>query len=112
MEAKSSRARQLLFFIALALTNIIIMKDNVIYPISYIFYELFPEQTMGVNFMMSGPALFIVVSSLMVPWLMKYISKKALLVISCIAFTLTSAGGALILSLPWNGSISLSQISI
>lgn len=98
---EKSKVKQLLFFIAILLTNIIICTDYVIYPISYALYEAFPDQTGGVNFIISGPAVIIIFASLLVPVLLKYLSKKKLLVIGSIAFALTSIGGLLIESIPY-----------
>ncbi len=90
-----------MFYTVILLTNIIAMHDFVIFPIVNILYEMFPDSTAGVNFIISGPALFTFVSSLMTPFMMKFMSKKRLLSIVCIIFTVSSVFEAAIVSLPY-----------
>jgi len=101
MATEMSKTRKLLFYAALLLTNVIICTDYVIYPISYALYEAFPGSEAGINFIISGPAMIIIFASLLVPVILKFMSKKTLLVIGSAAFAITSIGGCLIESVPY-----------
>lgn len=101
MSVQLSKGKQILFYIAIFLTNIIVMHDYVILPIVNTLYELFPDSTAGVNFIVSGPALFALVSSLAVPYILNHISKKKLLGITCIVFTVSSISEAAVVALPY-----------
>lgn len=101
MSIQLSKGRQTLFYIALLLTNVIVMHDYVVVPLANTLYELFPNSTAGVNFIISGPAIIMFIASLLVPYLLKFISKKKLLSIVCIVFTVASIFEAAIVSLPY-----------
>lgn len=88
MKLKMSKMKAALFILAIMLTNIPIMADAVIIPISYNLYEAFPGYTNVVNFIVSGPQLIIAIASLIAaPLMMKY-SKKKILIVSGIVCAL------------------------
>lgn len=101
MSIQLSRPKRILFWAALILTHVISMHDMVIYPIVYTFYELFPDKMGGVNFIVSGPAVFMFVASLLAPYLLKVFKKKHLLVLCCVIFVVFSLGGAAVVSVPY-----------
>jgi MFS family permease len=82
MKIKMSRVKMAFFIIAVMLTNIPIMADGVIIPISNNLYQAFPNHTGAVNFIVSGPQLIIAVASIIAGPLMNKISKKRILVVS------------------------------
>lgn len=90
-----------LFIAALFMTNFIIMTDFVIYPIVDALYSHFPDQVNGVNFIVSGPSAIIVVTSLVVPAIMRRVDRKLLLVGGCMAFAVSAIGGCAIQSVPY-----------
>ena len=59
MSIQMSRARRWLFYLAIMLTNIVILGDTVIVPITYNLYQAYPDQTWAVNFIISGPPLIL-----------------------------------------------------
>lgn len=101
MKNKLSKGKELLFFLAIILTNVVVMHDFVIYPITNTLYKIFPNQTAGVSVIVSGPAIVMVIVSLLVPYLLKQINKKHLLSIACIIFACASIGGSAISSVPY-----------
>ncbi|MBE5996317.1 MAG: MFS transporter [Lachnospiraceae bacterium] len=101
MSTKMSKTKFILFCAALILTHVISMHDMVIYPIVNNLYEMFYENMAGVNFIISGPAIFMFFASLLAPYLMKFIDKKTLLVICCVIFAVFSIGGSAIVSVPY-----------
>ena len=101
MATKMSKPKFILFCAALILTHVISMHDMVIYPIVNNLYEMFYENMAGVNFIISGPAIFMFAASLLAPYLMKFIDKKSLLIICCVIFAVFSIGGSAVVSVPY-----------
>lgn len=87
MKQKSMRGfRYWIFIISIMLTTIIVMADLPIYVIVNNLYTDFPDQIGVVNFIVSGTALMIMISSLLAPALIHKIGNKITLTISCIVF--------------------------
>ena len=101
MSTKLSKPKFILFCAALILTHVISMHDMVIYPIVNNLYEMFYENMAGVNFIISGPAIFMFVASLLAPYIMKFVDKKTLLIICCVIFAIFSIGGAAVETVPY-----------
>ncbi len=101
MSTKMSKPKFILFCAALILTHVISMHDMVIYPIVNNLYEMFYENMAGVNFIISGPAIFMFVASLLAPYIMKFVDKKTLLIICCVIFAIFSIGGAAVETVPY-----------
>lgn len=99
MSVKLSKAKHYLFLLAIILTNIVIMHDYVVMPVANNLYEVFPDGVAGVNFILSGPAIFLFFGSLIAPMLFGKIHKKVLLIISCSVFAAASIFGASVVSL-------------
>lgn len=96
-----TKGKKLLFFVAIMLSNIAVMGDCVIYPITYNIYNAFPESTVLVNYILSGPPLLIVIASLIAPMLLKKMTKKTLLILGCTLFTVGAVFGVAIDSVWW-----------
>ncbi|MDO4287993.1 MAG: hypothetical protein Q4C55_02285, partial [Eubacterium sp.] len=64
-------SKVLLFIIAIMLTNIVVMADLAIYVITNDLYTAFPQNVNVVNFIVSGPALILALSSLLTPFMLK-----------------------------------------
>lgn len=99
MSITLSKTKHYLFLLAIILTNIVIMHDYVVLPVANNLYEAFPESVAGVNFIISGPSVFLFIGSLLAPVLMGKCSKKLLLSISCSVFAVASIFGSGIVSL-------------
>ena len=76
------------------------MNDLVIIPIISSFYQNFGDHMSLVNYIVSGPAIIIVFTSLLASWLCKRMDKKAALIIGAVFFTVGAVFGALIEN-PW-----------
>lgn len=101
MKTKTVPVKMFLFYLAMILTNIVVMQDMVIYPIISTLYGVFPTNTAGVNLIISAPAIIMVVTSMLVPYLLKYISRKHLLAFACLVFTFASIFGSAIVAIPY-----------
>lgn len=96
MVEKLGKGKMILFLIALFLTNVAVMSDMVIIPAIANMYEVFGDSINMVNFIISGPALIVVFSSLLCGKLMQYFSKKTLLIFSYGLFAVASILGVFI----------------
>lgn len=101
MEIQMSKGKSILFLGSLFLTTIASVGELVIMPITYNFYQFFPENTAAVNFIISGPMLIMIVMSLLVPYMIKLIGEKNTLLTGCVLFTVSGILGLQILSLPY-----------
>lgn len=101
MERQFSKGRTFLFYAAIIMTNVVVMHDFVIVPITNTLYEIFPDSVGGVNFIVSGPAMVMVATSLLAPYLLCHISRKKLLSIACVIFALASTCGAAVAAVPY-----------
>ena len=75
------------------------MADLVIVPAIADLYEAFPNAVNVVNYIISGPALVMIFSSLLCGKAMKFFSKKTLLVASFALFTGASIFGAFVVNI-------------
>lgn len=101
MSVKLPKIKHYLFLIAICLTSIVVMQDYVVTPVANALYELFPDSVGGVNFILSGPYIVSFFAALLAPNLLKFTSKKTLLSITCVVFTVCAIGEIAILSLPY-----------
>jgi MFS family permease len=96
-----TKSQIILFLIAVMLSNIAVMGDNVLFPISHNLYSAFPNSVSAVNYILSGPPILIVISALILPFILKIISKRTAMIIGEVLFTLGSVFGVLIESASW-----------
>lgn len=96
MEVKLSKGKMILFLAALFLTNVAVMSDMVIIPAIGNIYGVFSDSINLVNYIVSGPSLMFVFSSLLCGKLLQYFSKKTLLIFSYSIFTVASIMGVFI----------------
>lgn len=101
MKVKMTKAQRFLFYAAILLTNIAVMGELVLAPVIYQFYEEFYYNIAGVNFIVSGPTLIMVATSLLTPFLCKRMSKKNVLVIGGVLFSVGAVFGAWVPSIPY-----------
>jgi MFS family permease len=96
MKIALSKTNRVLCLAAIILTNIAVMADLVIIPIISRLYRAFPGQTQIVNYIVSGPMLIIVGSSLLTPLLLRKFRKKTVIVAGALIFTVGAVCGAML----------------
>lgn len=97
MAEKKAVRISLIGMVALCLVNFANMADLVIIPAADAIFGAYPQASMGVlNFILSGPQLIMVVSMLLSTVLMRKISKRTLLLLSFLVFTVSSCLGAVV----------------
>lgn len=101
MKESLSKSRRILFLIAVMLSNIAVMGDMVIYPITNSLYQTFPESGGVVNYILSGPPLLLLLMSLATPLLLRYTTKRKLLILGSLLFTIGSVCGVLFVNAAW-----------
>lgn len=92
-----SKTRRILCLLTIMLTNIAVMADLAIVPIIADLYKAFPAQTGFVDYIVSGPMLIVVGSSLLATFLLKKLSKKTVISIGGIFFAVGAICGVLVL---------------
>ena len=92
MSDKMSKPKALLFVLTVMLSNVCVMADCVIYPITNYIYGAYPESVGTVNWILSGPCLLLCLSSLAAPVILKRISRKQLLVFAAFLFIIGGVG--------------------
>lgn len=107
MRVEMSKTKRTLCLVALMLTNLAVMADLVIIPIISTFYQNYGDHMNLVNFIVSGPALIIVVTSLLAGWMSKHMDKKIVLLIGAVLFTIGAA-----IDNPWYVAVMRSLVGI
>lgn len=111
MRVEMSKTKRTLCLVALMLTNLAVMADLVIIPIISTFYQNYGDHMNLVNFIVSGPALIIVVTSLLAGWMSKRMDKKIVLLIGAVLFTIGAVFGAMVDN-PWYVAVMRSLVGI
>lgn len=101
MEQNLSKSRRILFLISVMMSNIAVMGDLVLYPITNNLYEQFAESGALVNYVLSGPPLLLLLMSLITPALLKKTTKRKLLITGGFLFAIGSACGVVIENIMW-----------
>ena len=96
MRVEMTKTKRTLCLIALMLTNLAVMNDLVIIPIISSFYQNFGDHMGLVNYIVSGPALIIVFTSLLASWLCRKLDKKVVLIAGALFFTVGAIFGAIV----------------
>lgn len=91
-----SKGKMKLFVATLFATNVALMCDMVIIPTIGSLFTTFGDSVNLVNFIISGPVLMFMVSSLICAKLMQYVSKRTLLIVGYAIFTVASIFGVAI----------------
>ncbi len=97
MKVEMSKTKRTLCLVALMLTNLAVMNDLVVIPVISDLYGEFAGHMGLVNYIVSGPALIIVLTSLLASFLCKKLDKKVVLIIGGVFFTVGSILGALVI---------------
>lgn len=101
MTLEMSKTKRILFYIAIMLSNIAVMGEQVIQPITYNFYNAFPNSPNAVNMILSIPLIMMVIFSIIASWLCSYFNKKHLLIAGGIIFAIGSIFGLQVNSIPY-----------
>ncbi len=96
MKLEMTKTKRVLCLIALMLTNLAVMADLVIIPVISDLYTAYGDQMNAVNYVVSGPALIIVVTSLLATVLCRKLDKKIVIVLGGLFFTVGSICGVLV----------------
>lgn len=87
--------------IAAVLTNLLVQADCVIFPITNSLYETYPESSALINYVLSGPQLFLLATSLLTPLMLTKVSKRVLIKIGAVIGTIGTVFGAAVDSAAW-----------
>lgn len=98
MKVEMSKTKRTLCLVALMLTNLAVMNDLVVIPVISNLYTEFADHMGLVNYIVSGPALIIVITSLMASYLCKKLDKKVVLIAGAVFFVVGALGGVLIIN--------------
>ncbi len=98
MKVEMSKNKRLLCLIALMLTNLAVMHDLVVIPIISNLYGEFADHMGAVNYIVSGPALIVVFTSLLASYLCKKLDKKTVLLIGAIFFAVGAIFGVVVVN--------------
>ena len=101
MLQKMTKTQRILFYITIILVNIVVLGENVIIPITYNLYEAFPDHTAGVNFIISGPSIILVVASILAGKLLRRFSTKSILLTGGFLFVFGTVFGLSIKTIPY-----------
>jgi len=93
MRVEMSNTKRILCLISVLLTSIAVMADLVLIPVIANLYGAFPDQVAVVNYIVSGPMLIIVGSSLLATLLLRKINKKAIVLAGGIIFSVGAVLG-------------------
>ena len=96
MKLEMTKTKRRLCLIALMLTNLAVMADLVIIPIISSLYSTYGDQMNAVNYVVSGPALVIVITSLLATVLCRKLDKKTVIILGGLFFTVGSICGVLV----------------
>lgn len=95
MENGLSDRHPLLMRIAICTAGYGMMSDNVVFPILNEIFKTYPNSSVVLkNFVVSGAGVFSIFFGILTGILMKYISKKRLLIMGTIIFAIGGVGGA------------------
>lgn len=97
MKVEMSKTKRTLCLVALMLTNLAVMNDLVVIPVISNLYGEFPEHMGLVNYIVSGPALIIVLTSLLASFLCKKLDKKVVLITGAVFFSVGALLGVLVI---------------
>lgn len=93
MQREIPQSKLILFVLTIFLMNMTVMGDMVLIPAINGLYENYFEKINLVNYIVSGPALISVIVSLLTGTLMRYFSKKILLIVGMVLFAVGSISG-------------------
>lgn len=96
MKVEMSKNKRTLCLIALMLTNLAVMHDLVVIPVISNLYGEFADHMGAVNYIVSGPALIVVFTSLLASYLCKKLDKKVVLIAGALFFAVGAIFGVVV----------------
>ena len=91
-----TKTKLILALLAIFVSTIVVMADLVITPVIGMIYGYYPNNTGAVNFIVSGPMLILVITSLLTPFLFKVMNKKLVFIIGAAIFTVGAVFGVVV----------------
>ncbi|MBU5305068.1 MFS transporter [Eubacterium callanderi] len=85
-----SKTKKLLAYMGILTTSFAVMYTTIFQVINYNIYEAFPNQTMAVNFFISGPYIVIMLVSFVSPAVYNRTNRKTALLAASIIFTVSA----------------------
>lgn len=101
MTLKMSKTKRILFYIAIMLSNVAVMGEQVIQPITYNFYNAFPDSQTAVNMILSIPLIMMIIFSIIAGKLCNHFNKKNLLIFGGVLFAIGSIFGLTVETIPY-----------
>lgn len=98
MKVEMSKTKRTLCLAALMLTNLAVMNDLVVIPVISNLYGEFADHMGLVNYIVSGPALIIVLTPLLASFLCKKLDKKIVLITGAIFFAVGALLGVIVVN--------------
>lgn len=95
MKLEMSKTKRTLALIAILFSNVCVMADLAITPVIGQIYGYYPDNINGVNYIVSGPMLVLVVASLATPLLFQVMDKKIVFIIGSVFFAVGAVFGVL-----------------
>lgn len=96
MSVQISKTKRMLALIAILFSSVVVMADLVMVPVIGQIYGYYPQNMNAVNYIVSGPALVLLVASLAMPLLTRKIDKKIVFIIGAAAFAVGAVLGVAI----------------
>lgn len=96
MNLQLSKTKRILALIAILFSSVVVMADLVMVPVIGQIYGYYPENMNAVNYIVSGPALILLVASLATPLLTRIIDKKIVFIIGAAVFAVGAVLGVAI----------------
>lgn len=96
MSVQISKTKRMLALIAILFSSVVVMADLVMVPVIGQIYGYYPQNMNAVNYIVSGPALVLLVASLVTPLLTRKIDKKIVFIIGAVAFAVGAVLGVAI----------------
>lgn len=96
MKTELSSGKRILALVAILFSSVAVMADLVIVPVIGQIYGYYPDNMNAVNYIVSGPALVLVMASLLTPFLFKIIDKKIVFIIGAVFFAAGTLLGVVI----------------
>lgn len=96
MSVQISKTKRMLALIAILFSSVVVMADLVMVPVIGQIYGYYPQNMNAVNYIVSGPALVLLVASLATPLLTRKIDKKIVFIIGAASFAVGAVLGVAI----------------
>ncbi|MEV6349726.1 MFS transporter [Actinoplanes sp. NPDC051851] len=96
-----TRKRFIGFLVTIFATTYVVFSAMVVIPVIGNFYELFGDNLLMVNYIVSGGLLIAIIANLVGARLMRRVSKRTLLIVGTAVFTVSSSLQVAVLDVAW-----------